>query len=1787
MFRTLPVRLAFCLLACLAALRAADPTPRPPNIVVILADDSGLGEFGCYGGTAVPTPHIDRLAREGRLFTQAYSGSAVCAPSRAVLMTGRHTGHVLRRANQSKAGLLALPADTPTLPRLLQQAGYATGGFGKWGLGNESTTGAAEKQGFDLFYGYYDQVHAHSYYPADLTRNGVREPLPGNTGGARGQYSHDLIEAETLRFIEANRDRPFFCYAAWTLPHDKFEIPSHAAFADRPWPEPVKIQAAMIARLDESVGKVLAKLAELGLDEQTLVIFTSDNGADGPGREVFNATAGLRGFKRDLHEGGIRAPLVARWPGRIAPGSTSDVLTSHVDFLSTFLELAGGTVTAPATDGRSLAPALLGLPGARGHDWLYWEIYEAAGPAPFQQAARLGSWKGYRTGRRAPLALHHLGDDPAERADIAAAHPAVVRELEALMEREHVPSPFYDAPGQASARAAVPTAPARLDQPNEDAARAVAARFGAEAPRHTPQWEAQRAPGSTSAAAGNARQLWPLLEGWLKIPLDRSTGAALPAASAAVPENWGRGLARNYTAAWHLFRAELPAPSAGRRTWLRFDAVSHVAEVFVNGRRAGGHVGGYTPFSFDVTDLLVPGENMLAVHVRDETGVVDVEKKIAVSQVGVTRPGEWLSPGGITGGVWFEQRTGTHVDRLSIHPSTRRDELRVRALLAAPATATTTIRHTVHAWPAGGAPVLELPAVTLAPGATTAEITAPWAGALRWSPAHPHLYTLRTTVTASDHTETTETRFGFREFWIEGKRFMLNGQPIHLLGASLARDLEISNMPDVGRRYGRAVLDFFKRELNFNAIRFHATLHPREAALAADEAGVLVVNQSAIWSAMRGFYTNAADPLLRNLAPQFEAWYWRDINSPSVVIWDVENEMIRDERSPERERWVLALDGLLRRLDPDIIIEHSGDAWYAPDQSVIHLHMQEQYAEAIRSWQEIGRVPLVMGEFWVGGRGGEGRLTNSREYTDRAHWHRLEIELYREAMLEMRYHGVPGVMPFWLDRTLLRRTDETIRRKFDPAKDAIFTWAQPAFRTHGADGLAPAIAFAWPRRGSVAAGGPLEREIVVCNDTEETKTYGVTAELNGRSQRWETTVPPAGQSRHALRLPAPESGTLRVSLADSDGRALTGDELAIHVVPAPATAAPKLQRRLVVVPAAPPATAAALRALGLAFTESATLPADAIGTITLVPPGATRDALGRNPAEALRYLQAGGRLLALPQNARPDWLPVNLAFWSAAKKSAPEFTQAGWPEYTRHLMFARELPLYAPGHPAFAGLAPADFTWWAEPDGRISDDTYARPAALDLAADAPYRVLAGCTRRENGALIEGSFGPGTLILCQLQVLAQRTHPAARAFFFNLLRYLDGPAWTVARQPITLAGRLTPARLAALTGLSAGDFRPLAEQAGPPALVLAGDGADPAALDQAARGGATVLVLSVESASRLPGYAVATDPARCFAGTRAGAEDDPLFWGVALPAFAPVAKSPARGGITERPASATVILSGLGLARERLPREAGTGARSLEMMDGAAPIATSERRGRGRLIVTTLEPWDLTAENHRQLLATLLANAGVALPAASTRAAVVDVKRTVPLKLDGSLDDWTNDMEDRAVSLYRHAEPIALGSQDLAAGKSGGDLELSGVLYLLHDATQLYVGGVVFPADKAPQVEIEVGGRILRLEPEPAALTLDGRPLAVTPATARRPAREIGDTRLLRLVTINPHINSMHSAGNEPGRTFEAAVPWSALGLTAPPAELPAVFRLVRADGATLRRPSAGDATTTITLRLER
>jgi arylsulfatase A-like enzyme len=421
------------LLGSVAGAIAADPV-RKPNIVFILADDLGYGDVGCYGQKVIRTPRIDRMASEGMRFTQAYAGSTVCAPSRCCLMTGLHTGHCRVRGN----ALVPLLPENRTVAEVLKDAGYATGLCGKWGLGEPETTGHPNKKGFDFFFGYLNQHHAHNYYPDYLWRNDEKVTLPNevknNVSSNKKVYSPDLIAKEALGFIDKNKDRPFFLYFTPTLPHanneakqEGMEIPSDEPYSKETWPKPQRNHAAMITRLDDDVGRILDKLKELKLDDNTIVFFSSDNGPhkEGGGDPTFFHSSGpLRGIKRSMTDGGIRVPMIVRWPGKVKPG-TSDFVWAFWDFLPTAAELAGAK-PASGIDGQSIAPVLLGIGEVKPHEFLYWEFHEGGS----KQAVRMGNWKAIRNKLGGPLELYDLSKDTGEKEDLADKNKEMVAKIE-------------------------------------------------------------------------------------------------------------------------------------------------------------------------------------------------------------------------------------------------------------------------------------------------------------------------------------------------------------------------------------------------------------------------------------------------------------------------------------------------------------------------------------------------------------------------------------------------------------------------------------------------------------------------------------------------------------------------------------------------------------------------------------------------------------------------------------------------------------------------------------------------------------------------------------------------------------------------------------------------------------------------------------------------------------------------------------------------------------------------------------------------------------------------------------------------------------------------------------------------------------------------------------------------------------------------------------------------------------------------------------------------------------
>jgi arylsulfatase A-like enzyme len=430
-------------LSALTAAAAAQ-TPRLPNVIFVMADDLGYADIGCYGQRDILTPHIDSLATDGLRFRQVYAGSTVCAPSRCCLMTGKHTGHATVRGN-AEPHVPLLPSEV-TLAQIFHRAGYRTGAFGKWGLGTPPNTYALPThKGFDKFFGYLHQVHAHTYFP-DMLWDGEHEHyFEPNFGGQRKVYSHDQITERALQFIDENKEKPFFLYAPFTPPHGRFEAPNDAPYSDKSWPPQARMIASMITRLDDSVGKILERLRRYNLERDTIVIFTSDNGPGKAGVDHFKANGPLRGFKRDLYEGGIRVPFVIRWPGHITPG-VSDEVFAFWDMLPTFAELCRQPVPK-GLDGVSVWNAMTGKGPAPNQDrHFYWEFHERG----FQQAVRWKNWKGVRQKPDSGVEVYDLAADPAESTNVASANPQIAAKLTRLIETSRTPSPHWPSKQKAS-----------------------------------------------------------------------------------------------------------------------------------------------------------------------------------------------------------------------------------------------------------------------------------------------------------------------------------------------------------------------------------------------------------------------------------------------------------------------------------------------------------------------------------------------------------------------------------------------------------------------------------------------------------------------------------------------------------------------------------------------------------------------------------------------------------------------------------------------------------------------------------------------------------------------------------------------------------------------------------------------------------------------------------------------------------------------------------------------------------------------------------------------------------------------------------------------------------------------------------------------------------------------------------------------------------------------------------------------------------------------------------------
>lgn len=1080
---------------------------------------------------------------------------------------------------------------------------------------------------------------------------------------------------------------------------------------------------------------------------------------------------------------------------------------------------------------------------------------------------------------------------------------------------------------------------------------------------------------------------------------------------------------RTYNSGWYVQKINLDKES-GKSYHLMLDRVELFSMVFVNGHRCMHHFGSYTPFSCDISIYLTTGENTIAIFVYDQTATIDNGK--LYNQIGVTRVkhdyGQFKLKGGMYGIPTIEMREASYLKDVFVKTSTRKNELEIEyefpeGIEILP---NAEVTFELFQWPEGDKVELELPSKKLTSSLQEKMIridqaensySVKWPDAQWWSPEHPNLYVLRTTFDNGTSKDVVDTRFGFREFWIEGKMFYLNGTPIRLRGNS------IYNPKIPGRDFHRENFIKHKELFGVNACRIHHTIPPIDLLYAADEAGILLDNQSSIWSEMAPMYKDGGDWFLANTEIEFEEWVRRDRNCPSVVIWDLENEMLRvsfEEHLP----WVEKLPEYVWRLDQTRPLNHSGAGWFSPYQHMAWLHMQEQYCKIMLDWQEKGDIPLVIGEFWIGGRADFGRIPHSPELTQPNQKNIERAISYSEKMLEMRYHGVSGIMPFKLF-TYVKVTSP-------PQEQEIIRKA-----------IQSSVVFYWPRQRYTQAAQSIHREIVVCNDSEAAQDYTLHWHWEGKPQNIvQMRLPAAAQQRISIESLAPQSTSKLIATLTSEGAFVSSDTLLIETLPEPS-----FDKPLELLVYNSPSLVETLQEHGIKASSSDAVPSVNQYPIWLIPENADNRALYAIKDHIYNYVNSGGRILCLKQSQEAKWLPVKLPFWSAYQAGIHTYALMGWEGLNTDLFYANEARIYAASHPIFEGINSKTLHLWDDVDGRISDHVYTRPSSINRFEPGNWRPLSGGSRRSHISLSELFYGKGDILLCQLNLMDNLSNPQAELLFSNIINYLNDFSSTTADKGIVLSGELDKAEFKEYLALPQGAIRDTNLEKG--GVLLAGENADNEQIQKWLEDGGLLIVLSGTKASNLSNTTYHNAPIEHI-GKMA---DSPIAYGVCSANSPNKRVNIFKGYFTNLPEDAHELLRGF----------------QDEQHFGA--VMFSQKRGKGEIVYTTLDSASIKTSYGKELLNLLLTNAGIIIPYKATYLPTVEVKRTVPVTIDGNLEEWIEDMEDRWVTKFIHAQPIYLTSECIIEGPPEFDLNLSAINYMMWNEQGLCVAGVVFSEER--------------------------------------------------------------------------------------------------------------------------
>lgn len=1253
-------------------------------------------------------------------------------------------------------------------------------------------------------------------------------------------------------------------------------------------------------------------------------------------------------------------------------------------------------------------------------------------------------------------------------------------------------------------------------------------------PVQTISWKHRNAPGLKREDPEQRKQT-KLDEAWLFSPaaLSSTSRKGYPT-SVKLPHEFPRN--RNYKAAWYLTQFQLDTPKS-KRLFLLLNRVDLLGVVYLNGQRIGHHLGSYTPFEFDITDALKPGANTLALFVYDRSAAVDGDK--AYNQLGPA----WLKssysqgkathvlPGGIDDVPILELREPYQIQDIFVTTSTRKGEMQIEYELQNLSNEKTPARLSfeVLQWPNGQSVDLPIPDEILTTNPSRkGSLRVAWSRPKLWSPDHPNLYVLRTTLTTKTGTDILDTRFGFREFWIEGKNFMLNGVPIRLRGESTYRDFRLANEShtEIFKRY--------KEIFGSNACRIHAYMPHGDIILGADEAGVLLINQSAIWSVNVLFYKNGGERFLSNVRQEFEEWARRDRNSPSVVIWDVENEMLRYDYE-QHLPWVSQLPGFIERYDQSRPFNFSGGGWFDPDQDMASLHMQEHYTRIMGDWKKRGSSPLLMGEFWVGGRM-EQRIPTSPEFPSVLERFIEEGEIYRNRILEMREYGVSGVMPFRLSLLAFDRSNKNSEGMTPMRAAAAYAPIKHALQAE--------TVFAWPRQMYASAHAPLQRELVVCNDGETEQEYTIRYGWKGQAkQRSKLHLKPGEQGRIPLRLPPPLHQQTLVSSLSSNGEVISSDTLTIAPL---AQSDFTIERGVHVYD--DENLAKKLRAMGLTSNSSDTIPAPASAgdIIWIIPPGANNRELGTHKDQILSFLDNGGTILCLKQNQAPSWFPTKLQFWSAIQTSPHTYAEMGWEGLHKDLFYSRDAPILMKDHPIFSGIENQTLHYWNPIDGRVSDDVFARPSSVDKYESGNWRPLASGTRREHVSIAEFFHGKGTLLSSQLNLLENLENPQANRLLGNILGYLSEKSPGRFDRKIALRGKVSPNEFSKQLGVPIQSL-----QDGAPAqrdLMIAFRGSDPKELADWAAAGGTVFIASDSISSQLTGASFERAPNERFLGSKIAAHD--LLGGVSSALFITDARLRVSGHFSHLPDQAQVLLQGFH-------------GKTFWNFQEAGPILFRFPYGKGEILASSLSCDSQLTIPELELFSLILTNNRTLVENAKSGSDRIIIKKTVPIAIDGELNEWLEDMEDRFVTPYLHAQPIYLTSENIVEGPPEFDLNLSAINYLLWNEEALHIAGVVFGEKrtfetgidygrpKSFKQEIKYGSDTVTLfvKDDVATATVNGTPVKETLlATSKVDSQNLTDATQLQFSYIVAS-GKIASVENLIGNTFELKIPWELLRST--------------------------------------